>query len=96
MLEETHRLANSGRLDEAVAALGTGPATEREVLGGLHEDVVTALALLSQIHEGRGDWKAARAASRRVSPSASGSRTVTSGASPTSDGPTSISTGVPK
>ncbi len=58
--KEALRLANSGRLDDAVREAEAALAIERERLGELSEDVAQALGFLSRLHEDRGDWAAAR------------------------------------
>ena len=60
------KLADAGRLDEAVAAIERGLAIERTVLGSMHEDVVVSLGNLNQLHQARGDWAAARSALAEV------------------------------
>ncbi len=60
------KLAQAGKLDEAVAAVVKELAVTREVQGELHEDVVGSLAFLARIHEAREDWAAARKALTEV------------------------------
>jgi CHAT domain-containing protein/Tfp pilus assembly protein PilF len=53
-------MAQAGKLDETVAAYRQKLAIERDVLGGLHEDVVGSLNYLSYLRELGGDFAAAR------------------------------------
>jgi hypothetical protein len=57
---EVIKLANAGKLEEAVAASIKELAATREALGELHDDVVASLVVLSRRQEARGDWAAAR------------------------------------
>ena len=59
---EKFKLANAGKLDEAVTATMQELAVTRSVLGGLHEDLVDSLKFLARLQEMRGDWEAARKA----------------------------------
>ena len=59
---EAMKLANAGKLDEAVAAVLKELAVSRGVRGGLHDDVVTSLESLARLHEARADWSSARKA----------------------------------
>jgi tetratricopeptide (TPR) repeat protein len=63
---EAIRLAQAGKIAEAIAAFEKNLAIEREVLGELHEDVVGALQFLAQVHEALADWAAARKALTEV------------------------------
>jgi hypothetical protein len=63
---ETAKLRGEGKLAEAVAAAEKMLAIEREVLGELHEDVVGSLVQLAELHAGREDFAAARAARQGV------------------------------
>jgi tetratricopeptide (TPR) repeat protein len=56
------RLANSGKLDDAVREAEAALAIEREQSGKLNEDVAESLGFLSRLHEHREDWVAARKA----------------------------------
>jgi tetratricopeptide (TPR) repeat protein len=64
--DESLKLANSGKLDEAVAATERKLAIERAVLGAGHGEVVSSLDFLAQLHELRGDWSKAMAARKQV------------------------------
>ena len=57
---EMVKLAQAGKLDEAVAASVKELAATREVRGELHEDVVASLQCLAWLQEAREDWAAAR------------------------------------
>jgi hypothetical protein len=57
---EAVRLANSGRLDDAVREAKAAMAIDRETLGELSEGVAESLGFLARLHEDRGDWAAAR------------------------------------
>jgi tetratricopeptide (TPR) repeat protein len=59
---EAVRLANSGRLDEAVHEVEAALAIEREILGELSEGAAGSLAFLANLHERSGNWAAARGA----------------------------------
>jgi hypothetical protein len=63
---EAVRLANSGQLDDAVREAEAALAVERQVLGKPSEGVAELLDFLAQVHEGRGDWAAARKAGQDV------------------------------
>src|SRR5437870_13138201 len=56
------KLARSGKLDEAAAEAVKELAVTREVMGELHEDLVSSLTLMARLHEARADWAAARKA----------------------------------
>ena len=60
------KLAQAGKLDEAVALSVKELAVTREVRGELHEDVVDSLQLLARLQEAREDWAAARKALTEV------------------------------
>jgi CHAT domain-containing protein/tetratricopeptide (TPR) repeat protein len=60
------RLANAGKLDDAVREMESVLAIERAVVGGLSEDVASSLQLLAALHQNRGDWSAARKALQDV------------------------------
>ena len=64
--QEAVTLLQAGKLDEAVEALGKKLALQREVLGGLHEDVVSSLGILARLDEMREDWAGARRALEEV------------------------------
>jgi tetratricopeptide (TPR) repeat protein len=63
---ELMRLAQAGKLDEAVAAAEKELAVSREVRGELHEDVVGSLGFLARLQEARENWAAARNALTEV------------------------------
>jgi tetratricopeptide (TPR) repeat protein len=60
MRAEATRLAQAGKLEDAVAMAVKELAITRELLGELHEDVVASVQLLARLHEARNDWAAAR------------------------------------
>jgi tetratricopeptide (TPR) repeat protein/CHAT domain-containing protein len=57
---EALRLANAGRLAEAIAGIKSVVAIERDVLGEWSDEVVVSLGLLARLHEATGNWGAAR------------------------------------
>jgi CHAT domain-containing protein/Tfp pilus assembly protein PilF len=64
--QEAARLAQAGKLDEAVTAYEKKLAIEREVLGEFHEDVIGSLVYLAYLREYGEDWAAARKALEEV------------------------------
>jgi tetratricopeptide (TPR) repeat protein len=61
---ESVRLANSGRLDDAVREAEAALVIDRETRGELSEGVAESLGLLAQVHEARENWTAARTSLR--------------------------------
>jgi len=66
MRAEVIKLAQAGKLDEAVALAAKELGVTREAQGELHEDVVASLGLMARLHELRLDWAAARKALTEV------------------------------
>jgi hypothetical protein len=58
--EDCYRLANAGKLDEAVAAAVKELAATRHVRGELHDEVIGSLLMVDRLHERSDDWAAGR------------------------------------